>query len=111
MLDTVICGQGVCNKRSFWSCSSITWIPKHSHPFPSSKKLLDVSARFLYFAHEYNNDKRAAVVVKVDTDNSLNGFHIQLEDVLHSYISLINELVEKTSMSNNFNFLTILTHT
>lgn len=33
--------------------------------------------------------------VKVDTDNTLNEFHIQLEDVLHSYISLINELVRR----------------
>ncbi|KAL1933351.1 hypothetical protein VTP01DRAFT_7441 [Rhizomucor pusillus] len=33
-----------------------------------------------------------AIGFKVDTDNTLNEFHIQLEDVLHSYISLINEL-------------------
>ncbi|KAI9266641.1 Translin [Phascolomyces articulosus] len=30
--------------------------------------------------------------VKVDLDNSLNEFHIQLEEVLHAYISLVNEL-------------------
>ncbi|KAG2221126.1 hypothetical protein INT45_004435 [Circinella minor] len=30
--------------------------------------------------------------VKVDLNNSLNEFHIQLEDVLHAYISLVNEL-------------------
>ena len=32
-------------------------------------------------------------LVKVDLDNSLNEFHIQLEDVLHAYISLVNESV------------------
>ncbi|KAG0172628.1 hypothetical protein DFQ30_010066 [Apophysomyces sp. BC1015] len=30
--------------------------------------------------------------VKVDVNNDLHEFHIQLEDVLHSYISLISEL-------------------
>lgn len=30
---------------------------------------------------------------KVDLDNTMNEFHIQLEDVLHAYISLVNELV------------------
>ncbi|CAO0795108.1 unnamed protein product [Mucor circinelloides] len=30
--------------------------------------------------------------VKVDIHNDLNEFHIQLEDILHAYISLINEL-------------------
>lgn len=33
------------------------------------------------------------VIDKVDLDNSMNEFHIQLEDVLHAYISLVNELV------------------
>lgn len=32
-------------------------------------------------------------LVKVDIHNDLNEFHIQLEDILHAYISLINELV------------------
>ncbi|KAG1570827.1 hypothetical protein G6F50_005149 [Rhizopus delemar] len=30
--------------------------------------------------------------VKVDIHNNLNEFHIQLEDILHAYISLVNEL-------------------
>ncbi|KAI9358517.1 Translin [Pilaira anomala] len=30
--------------------------------------------------------------VKVDIQNNLNEFHIQLEDILHAYISLISEL-------------------
>ncbi|CEP08424.1 hypothetical protein [Parasitella parasitica] len=30
--------------------------------------------------------------VKVDIHNDLNEFHIQLEDILHAYISLINDL-------------------
>ncbi|KAF7722127.1 hypothetical protein EC973_003671 [Apophysomyces ossiformis] len=30
--------------------------------------------------------------VKVDVNNDLQEFHIQLEDVLHAYISLVNEL-------------------
>ncbi|CDS11958.1 hypothetical protein LRAMOSA04154 [Lichtheimia ramosa] len=33
-----------------------------------------------------------AIGYKVDLDNTMNEFHIQLEDVLHAYISLVNEL-------------------
>lgn len=29
----------------------------------------------------------------MDIHNNLNEFHIQLEDILHAYISLVNELV------------------
>ncbi|KAK4516459.1 translation elongation factor EF-1 alpha [Mucor velutinosus] len=32
------------------------------------------------------------LLVKVDIHNDLNEFHIQLEDILHAYITLINEL-------------------
>ncbi|KAI9468931.1 MAG: Translin [Benjaminiella poitrasii] len=34
----------------------------------------------------------ATLEVKVDIHNDLNEFHIQLEDILHAYISLISEL-------------------
>ncbi|CAO3702423.1 unnamed protein product [Rhizopus stolonifer] len=34
----------------------------------------------------------AALGVKVDIHNNLEEFHISLEDILHGYISLVNEL-------------------
>lgn len=35
-----------------------------------------------------------AIGVKVDLNHTLNEFHIQLEDVLHAYITLVSELVK-----------------
>lgn len=50
------------------------------------------------------------IIDKVDLDNSMNEFHIQLEDVLHAYISLVNELVRhlKWVLRASLNIYTIV---
>jgi hypothetical protein len=39
--------------------------------------------------------------VKVDVHNNMQEFHIQLEDILHAYISLIGELVKEGNIHKN----------